>query len=106
VEAEEALAAVRAFAADRPDFAAAWQKAVRDAADHATAQVTGALMGGRLTGTFGWEAAIPYPLTLTEEDTEEAYRHEVQAEVVRRINAMHDKPGGIGPAVAAEGDPE
>jgi hypothetical protein len=106
MEAEEALAVVREFAGTNSDFAEAWDKAVLAAADQATARVTGALMSGNLTGSFGWEASIPCPADMDADDADKAYRHAVQAEVMRRLNAMPHRPGGLGPVVAADEDPQ
>ena len=76
------------------EFRAAWEEAVRTAADHLTARVAGARMAGR-TGVVSVEMRLPVLPGLDPDVTRAAWALAVNEEVDRRVEAM-PLPGGFG----------
>jgi hypothetical protein len=94
VDGDGALARVILAGLADPEFAAAWEQAVRDGADTACAQIAGARMAGQKAGELAWHAQVPVPDGADEQDVTEAYRYAVAAEAARRLDGS--RPGKFG----------
>jgi len=89
---------VTLFALEHDDFRQAWDAAVRETADRATATVVGRVMGGATHGqvVFCQESTrVPIPADLGLERTQAAFQLAVAGEVGRRLHAM-TSPGAFG----------
>ena len=92
---DEALEAMMSVAAECPEFAEAWELAVRRAADELAGEIAGRQMAGILSGNLDWHAAVPLPLGMAPEVGHAAFDTAVRTEVTRRINSMTG-PGAFG----------
>lgn len=95
VDQDEALEAVMSVAAYHPEFAAAWEGAVRAAADEVSGEIAGRQMAGRFSGELAWHATVPMPTGMAPEVGHAAFDVAVRAEVTRRIESMSG-PGAFG----------
>lgn len=97
------LAAVRERLAEfreaHPDFAADWDRFLRDAADNACADIAGQRMAGKSHGQHaGLPTSVPVPfLGFDPGDVFQVFGLDLLAEVASRLGKMNESgPGGIG----------
>lgn len=98
LDPEEALTRITLFALEHDKFRELWDKAVRDAADSAAAQVTGNAMAGRMSGQVMVDVTlrVPVPRDMEPGDAFYAFHLAVTGETNRRLTAMGNNFGGIG----------
>lgn len=95
MDASEALEIVKTAAREHPEFAAAWERVVRGAADEMAAQIVGQAMAGVTAGHLAWYADVPGLSLMPRQVVHVAFDLAVRSEVSRRVDAM-TSPGGFG----------